>query len=667
MEYQLGELISIEVASELLGVCKQTLRRWDESGRLPAHRSNGGYRQYSLENVQTHMPEDKAKPFLKWAGGKSQLLAEILPRIPNNYTNYLEPFIGGGALFFALQPESAKLNDINEELINSYLQVRENPSDLLGLLYKHEKKHEKDYYYTMRSMSPARMSPLERAARFIYLNKTCFNGLHRVNKKGEFNVPIGSYKNPKIANEKNITACSNALQNTELFSMCYSDFIKEHADTDSLIYLDPPYAPASDSSDFDRYASGKFKAGDQISLALLFSELVDSKSLPILSNSSTELTHRLYSDFKVDTIQANRFINNKGNKRGKVDEIIVSPIRELKQAFPSTRYMGSKSSLLPYINDILKNEPLGTVLDAFSGSGVVSYHLKKMGFEVHSNDFLTYSSSVSTALVENNEVTLNSTDINFLLSANRNATKFIRTTFKDLYFSDDDNKFLDNVIANIEEINCNIKRSLARSALSRACLKRRPRGIFTYVGFKYDDGRKDLSFSLKEHFTFAIHDFNKAVFNNGRTNKSYNYSALDLDIETPDIVYLDPPYFSRHSDNDYVRRYHFIEGLCRNWKGLEIQENTKTKKFLKYPSPFNTKIGTYEALEQMFNKYKNSKFLMSYSSNCLPNKDEIINMLESVGKKVSLVEIDYKYSFGNQGHKIGDNNNDVHEYLFFAQ
>ena len=136
----MGELISIEVASELLGVCKQTLRRWDESGKLEAHRSTSGYRQYSLDNIQRHIPESKAKPFLKWAGGKTQLLAEILPRIPSTYKNYIEPFIGGGALFFALQPKSAKLNDINEELINSYLQVRENPSDLLGLLHKHENK-----------------------------------------------------------------------------------------------------------------------------------------------------------------------------------------------------------------------------------------------------------------------------------------------------------------------------------------------------------------------------------------------------------------------------------------------------------------------------------------------------------------------------------------------
>jgi DNA adenine methylase len=667
MECQLSEFISIEVASELLGVCKQTLRRWDESGKLTAQRSDGGYRQYSLGDIQAHMPGGKAKPFVKWAGGKSQLLAEILPRVPNNYTSYIEPFLGGGALFFALQPISAKLNDINEELINTYTQVRDNPFDTLEILHKLEKKHCKEHYYTTRAKSPSRMSPLNRASRFIYLNKTCFNGLHRVNQKGEFNVPMGSYKNPRIADDKNIIACSKALQNAELFSMCYSDFIKEHADKNSFIYLDPPYAPASESSDFDRYASGKFRIGDQLDLALLFSELVDSKSLPLLSNSSTDLTQKLYSDFKLETIQASRFINNKGNKRGKVEEIIVSPIREKEQTFPSTRYMGSKNSLLPYINQVLKDEPRGSVLDAFSGSGVVSYHLKKMGFEVHSNDFLAYSSAVSAALVENNEITLPASDINFLLSSNRKAKKFIRTTFKDLYFSDEDNKFLDNTIANIEEIGCRLKRSIALSALSRACLKRRPRGIFTYVGFKYDDGRKDLSFSLKEHFTFAIHEFNKAVFSNNRLNKSYNSSALALDIEKPDIVYLDPPYFSLHSDNDYVRRYHFIEGLCRNWRGVEIQEHTKTKKFKKYPSPFDTKAGTYEALEALFEKYKKSKFLMSYSSNCLPDKHEITSMLEAVGKKVSLLEIDYKYSFGNQGHKVKSNNNDVFEYLFFAQ
>jgi DNA adenine methylase len=663
----MNKKISLDVASTILGVCKQTLRRWDDNGKLTAVRTDNGYRVYELSELIKHTPKTKAKPFLKWAGGKSQLLPDLLPSIPRNYDNYVEPFLGGGALFFALQPKKAKLNDVNEELINAYKEVRDNVQELIRALKVHQEQHVKEYYYKVRAKDTSLMLSIDRAARFIYLNKTCFNGLHRVNKSGHFNVPIGSYTSPNIVNPENLIACSKALAHTELYSMDYKDFISLHVNKDSFVYLDPPYISISEFSDFDRYSKEKFKLGSQVDLAATYSSLVDRGVYALLSNSASELSHRLYSDFKIETVQANRFINKDPKKRGKVDEILVHPRRHTDARFPSTRYMGSKTSLLPHISRLLQEEKKGVALDAFSGSGVVSYHLKKLGFQVHSNDFLSYSSAVAHALVENSSVVLGVEDINFLLKKNRKAGTFVQTTFKDLYFYDDDNKFLDNTLANIKELNCPYKKSLARAALSRACLKRRPRGIFTYVGFKYDDGRKDLSFSLKEHFIFAIHDFNKAVFCNGKSNKSFNTSALELDDIPPDIVYLDPPYFSKHSDNDYVRRYHFIEGLSRDWDGLEIQYETKTKKFKKYPSPFNTKEGTYEAFEKLFDKYKSSTILISYSSNSLPTKEEMIEMLQNSGKKVTLSTIDYKYSAGNQKHKVNNNNNDVQEYLFLAR
>lgn len=663
----MGKTLSIDVTSSIIGVCKQTLRRWDETGRLEAQRSNNGYRIYDLEEIQQHIPKNKAKPFIKWAGGKTQLLADILPNVPSDYDEYIEPFAGGGALFFALQPNKAKLNDINEELINTYIQVRDNVDDVIDALYHKQEKHDKEFYYAVRSMNSSQMNDVNRAARFIYLNKTCYNGLHRVNKQGQFNVPIGNYVNPKILDEDNLKACSKTLGNTELFSMNYRDFLKAHSNKSSFVYLDPPYIPVSEYSDFDRYSKDKFKVGAHIDLAGIYSQLVDSGVKALLSNSSSELSIRLYSDFKFDRVQANRFINNNGLKRGKIEEILVHPKRISNPSFPSTRYMGSKNTLLPHITSILDGYNANTVLDAFSGSGVVSYHLKKLGFEVISNDFLSYSSSVTTALVENKSIKLEALDIDHLLKNNRRAKKFVQSTFKDLYFCDEDNKFLDNTLANIELLPCKYKKALSRAALSRACLKRRPRGIFTYVGFKYDDGRKDLSYSLREHFIFSVNDFNKAVFDNGKNNIAYNESALELNVDKPDIVYLDPPYFSKHSDNDYVRRYHFIEGLCRNWEGIEIQEHTKTKKFEKYPSPFNTRSGTYDAFRELFDKYKKSTLLISYSSNSLPTKDEIVTMLKNIGKKVTLKEIDYKYSAGNQGHKVSSNNNNVQEYLFLAE
>jgi DNA adenine methylase len=163
-----------------------------------------------------------------------------------------------------------------------------------------------------------------------------------------------------------------------------------------------------------------------------------------------------------------------------------------------------------------------------------------------------------------------------------------------------------------------------------------------------------------------VADYNQAVFDNGKKNEALNQSALDLKNVKADLVYMDPPYFSKHSDNDYVRRYHFIEGICRDWKGVEIQQDTLTKKFKKYESPFGTRDGAYAAFEQMITQFKNSKILISYSSNSLPSKDELIDMLKRNGKKVKTIEIDYKYSFGNQGSKVGDNNNQVKEYLFLG-
>jgi DNA adenine methylase len=660
-------LLPLGVASRIIGVCDQTLRRWDNDEKLIAQRGDNGYRYYDFNDILKHIPNNKAKPFIKWAGGKKQLLPDLLTKVPENYDEYIEPFLGGGALFFALCPAKAKLNDSNAELISTYRVIRDNPSELLNLLVTHKKLHDKEYYYSVRSIKTCDLNYVEKAARFIYLNKTCFNGLYRVNQKGEFNVPIGSYKNPGIVDLDNIYACSKALQDVELFSMDYSDFIKKHVKKNNFVYIDPPYIPLSEHSDFDRYTRDKFRVGNQIELAKIYKDMIDNGVYAILSNSSTELAARLYSDFKQVKVLANRFINKNPEKRGKVEELLILPERVKEIEFPSTRYMGSKSRLLPYISGVLKGNKSKTVLDAFSGSGVVSYHLKKLGYEVTSNDFLAYSSSVTRALVENRSTLLNADDIFELLSHNRKSKRFVQTKFKDLYFSDEDNKFLDNTLANVEKFSCEYKKSLALAALSRACLKRRPRGIFTYVGFKYDDGRKDLSFSLKEHFIFSVNEFNKAVFDNGKDNISHNKSIMDLNIPSPDLVYLDPPYFSKFSDNDYVRRYHFIEGLCKNWEGVDIQEHTKTKKFKKYDSPFHTKEGTYKAFKFIFDKYKKSSFLVSYSSNSLPDKNELIAMLEDVGKKVTLIEIDYTYSFGNQGKNVSRVNSKVQEYLFYAE
>lgn len=201
------------------------------------------------------------------------------------------------------------------------------------------------------------------------------------------------------------------------------------------------------------------------------------------------------------------------------------------------------------------------------------------------------------------------------------------------------------------------------AALIRACTKKRPRGIFTYTGMRYDDGRRDIHLGLREQFLEAVEAINGAVFDNHKENKSRNGDAMDLQPVENSLIYIDPPYYSQLGDNEYVRRYHFVEGLARNWEGVEIQEHTQTKKFRSYPTPFSTRKGAADAFDQLFKKFKNNILLVSYSSNSLPTQDEMVSIMSKY-KKVEVVPVDYKYSFGTHAHKVGDNNNDVQEYLF---
>lgn len=184
------------------------------------------------------------------------------------------------------------------------------------------------------------------------------------------------------------------------------------------------------------------------------------------------------------------------------------------------------------------------------------------------------------------------------------------------------------------------------------------------VGDRYNDGRKDLKKTLEEQFIDAIVAINAAVFDNNRTNKARNTDAMQLRIEPPDLVYIDPPYYSPYSDNEYVRRYHFVEGLARNWNGVEIQANTQTKKFKSYPTPFSTRKGAANAFDLLFKKFEKSIIIVSYSSNSLPTLDEMVTIIARHKEHVEVIPVDYRYSFGNQGNKVGNNNNKVQEYLF---
>jgi len=333
--------------------------------------------------------------------------------------------------------------------------------------------------------------------------------------------------------------------------------------------------------------------------------------------------------------------------------------------FPPTRFMGSKQGILPSIWDAVKHLPFNTVLDAFSGSGCVSYMFKSQGKAVIANDFLKYSYHIANALVANSTDGLSENDIRMLLEPNVNRQNFIQETFQGLYFSDEDNLFLDNALANIQQLASPSKSSLAIAALNRACVKRRPRGVFTYTGNRYDDGRRDLKLSLQEQFLEAIEILNAAVFDNGQQNLALNQDVFNLDV-APDLVYLDPPYYTPLSDNDYLRRYHFVEGLSCYWQGVEILHHTKTKKLRKYYTPFDSRIEVYGAFERLLRKFSNSIIVVSYSSNSLPNLTELTDMLKAIKGNVMVHIIGHKYSFGTHSHKVGNQNNAVQEYLFVA-
>jgi len=613
-----------------------------------------------------------AKPFLKWAGGKTQLLNELAKYIPKTYNTYIEPFLGGGALFFFLKPKNAILSDINPELINCYSIVRDNLDELIKILNTY--KNDEAFYYKIRSANLKKLTEVQRAARFIFLNKTCYNGLYRENRKGEFNVPFGKYKKVKFYDEESLYEANRLLQNAKIVCKDYKIILKENVNTGDLVFLDPPYHPIGGYSDFNRYSKEPFSDDDHLELKNEVDRLVKMKVDVISTNSNTKFINEIYKSYNKKIIDTKRFINSKANGRNGQDliiyadkkSLIVNDKDELLKKFPGTRYMGSKYKILPFLWDSIKDLNFVSVLDAFSGSGCVSYMLKQKGKEVYSNDFMAFTSNFAKALIENSSSKLDSEDVKLLLKTNKNANNFISSTFHEIYFEEQDNLFLDNLRANIDLLVNPLKKSIALAAISRACLKKRARGIFTYVGNRYNDGRRDLQLSLREHFLENIESFNQAVFDNGKKNKSFNSDIFELDIDV-DLVYFDPPYLTSRSDNDYIRRYHFVEGLVKNWKGLNIEQDTKTKKFKKYPSPFDSKHTVNNALDTLFKNYKNSIIIVSYSSNSIPTKKEMLALLSKYKKKVELKEIDYQYSFGNQNHKVGDNANKVKEYLFIAR
>lgn len=617
----------------------------------------------------------KGRPLLKWAGGKTQLLEELLPKVPRKFSKYIEPFFGGGALFFALKPTGGVIADSNPELINLYRSVAANVDEVIEHLRRCENTEE--VFYSIRAMDWAKLTPAQAAARTIFLNRTCFNGLYRVNKQGQFNVPFGRYKTPKILDESSLQTASMLLRDTTIMSGDYKDVLRNHAKPGDFVFLDPPYLPVSEYADFKRYTKEQFYEEDHAELAAEVQRLHELGCHVVLTNSNHPLVHEQYRKFEIKVIQTKRYISCNGKGRTGEDAIVTippkprfnlrlvpAPLNEKTLKYPSTRYMGSKNKLLTEIWAVASQFDFETAVDLFSGSGVVGYMLKSHGKTVISNDYMVMSATFAKAMVENNSITLSQEEALRLLEPHKPVDRFVENTFKGLYFTDDENCLIDILRANIPSIRNPHKRAIAMSALIRACLKKRPRGIFTYVGHRYDDGRKDLTMSFRAQFLEAVEAVNAAVFDNGQNNKARHGDAMTLQSRERGLVYVDPPYYSPLSDNEYVRRYHFVEGLARNWNGVEIQEHTLTKKFKSYPTPFSSRKGAAEAFDLLFRRFRESVLIVSYSSNSQPTLDEMVAIMAKHKRHVEVVPVDYKYSFGNQGHKIGDNNNSVQEYLF---
>ncbi len=275
--------------------------------------------------------EPPPRPFLKWVGGKRQLLPELLKTVEaaQPYRHYHEPFLGGGALFFALARtgrlrETSYLSDVNQNLTEAYIGLRDETEVVIELLKKHRAKHTEKYYYKVRGRVPHTLA--ERAARLIYLNKTCYNGLYRENSKGQFNAPFGRYKNPLICDEENLRAVAKALSGVNIATKGFA-LVLGSAKRGDLVYFDPPYHPVSETASFTAYSRGGFPERAQRELRDICARLTKRGVKTILSNSMTDFTRTLYKDYFFYRVFAKRVVNSNAERRGKVPEALITNFR----------------------------------------------------------------------------------------------------------------------------------------------------------------------------------------------------------------------------------------------------------------------------------------------------------------------------------------------------
>lgn len=341
---------------------------------------------------------------------------------------------------------------------------------------------------------------------------------------------------------------------------------------------------------------------------------------------------------------------------------VLDAVRQT-ETFPRLRYMGSKYRLIPQLAQVFAEVNGRTALDAFSGSGVVSYLLKRLGYQVTANDFLAFPSIITQATVVNQGTTLEDGEIETICGPPADDRDFIQRTFDGLYFNSADRAFLDSAWSHIDLLEGH-KRAIAISALILSAARRQPRGVFTFTDLRYDDGRRDLRLPMREHFRERAAEYNRVVFDNGQENKAMSSDVFDLDSEAYDLVYLDPPYAPPRDDNCYIKRYHFLEGLSVYWRGLTIMENTRTKKLPKRYTPFSYKNEVTDALRRTLKQFANSTIILSYSSNAVPDADAIKSLLSEVKNNIEVMDISHTYSFGTHS---AARRREVSEHLFIGR
>ena len=330
--------------------------------------------------------------------------------------------------------------------------------------------------------------------------------------------------------------------------------------------------------------------------------------------------------------------------------------------FPRFRYMGSKFRLLPWLHKTFQELDFETATDAFSGSGVVSYLMKAMGKQVRANDSLAFPSVLAAATVANSATRLDVADLKFLLASKARKTeeRFILRTFDGIFYTPAELSFLDDLWAGIREMDSPFKRAVALAAILRSAIKRQPRGLFTVSDpERYQDGRRDLQLTLREHFVEQSAFYNAAVFSNGKRNSVTCGDVFDVQ-QGSDLVYMDPPYVPMADDNCYMKRYHFLEGLACYWQGKEIMMNTKVRKITKPFTPFAYRNTALDAFDRLFKHFADSSLVLSYSSNAFPDLKTLRSLMGRYKKSVEVLEQEHRYHFGTH---TAAKRNLVQEYL----